>query len=93
MAMRPLKEFWRFAAKRYRVMLNYSGDQSLDSKSQHQQENIVGNRDKRGREKKKPKKKEDRPTILPARPVSPYKPVTPPEPARPTTEPSSNKTP
>jgi hypothetical protein len=44
-------------------------------------EQVMGNRDKRGREKKKPKRKEikqmSRPTI-PARPAPEYKPVTPP---------------
>ena len=40
----------------------------------------MGNRDKRGREKKKPKKKEIKLTYTPARPTTVYKPVTPPPP-------------
>jgi hypothetical protein len=34
--------------------------------SQYQEENVTGNRDKRGREKKKPKKKESRDMATPA---------------------------
>jgi hypothetical protein len=49
--------------------------------SQQGEDNVMGNRDKRGREKKKPKKKEVKPTYTPARPTTVYKPVTPtPEP-------------
>jgi hypothetical protein len=40
---------------------------------QHEEEQVMGNRDKRGREKKKPKKKEGRETIRPARPAAEYK--------------------
>ena len=36
----------------------------------------MGNRDKRGREKKKPKKKEIKQTLRPVRPVVEYKPAT-----------------
>jgi hypothetical protein len=43
----------------------------------------MGNRDKRSREKKKPKKKEIRPLSRPTRPAVEYKPVAPPPP-RPT---------
>jgi hypothetical protein len=35
----------------------------------------MGNRDKRGREKKKPKKKESKQTLGPAKPVAEYKPA------------------
>jgi hypothetical protein len=38
----------------------------------------MGNRDKRGREKKKPKKQEVKTTYTPARPTTVYKPTTPP---------------
>jgi hypothetical protein len=48
----------------------------------------MGNRDKRGKEKKKPKKKEIRPTSQPPRPVTVYKPVAPSQPG-PTDEQSS----
>jgi hypothetical protein len=40
----------------------------------------MGNRDARGREKKKPKKKEIKLTYKPARPATEYKPVTPRQP-------------
>jgi hypothetical protein len=46
----------------------------------------MGNRDKRGREKKKPKKKEVKTTYTPARPTTVYKPVTPPPTPEPTGE-------
>jgi hypothetical protein len=36
----------------------------------------VGNRDKRGREKKKPKKKQIKQTLTPVKPVAEYKPAT-----------------
>jgi hypothetical protein len=42
----------------------------------------MGNRDTRGREKKKPKKKEVKPSSLPSRPAPVYKP-TPPAPQQP----------
>src|SRR5271156_1142628 len=48
-------------------------------------EQVMGNRDKRGREKKKPKKKEIKPSSRPASPAPEYKPVAPPQP-RPTDE-------
>jgi hypothetical protein len=38
---------------------------------------VMGNRDKRGREKRKPKKKEIKQTSAPARPVLVYKPAAP----------------
>ena len=49
----------------------------------------MGNRDKRGREKKKPKKTETKVTYQPARPAAVYKPTPPapspaPQPAEPT---------
>lgn len=47
----------------------------------------MGNRDKRGREKKKPKKKDVKVTYQPARPATVYKPAPPapaPQPAEPT---------
>jgi hypothetical protein len=44
---------------------------------QHEGEQVMGNRDKRGREKKKPKKKEIKQTSGPARPAAVYKPVAP----------------
>jgi hypothetical protein len=44
------------------------------------EDEIVGNRDARGREKKKPKKKEIKQTSNPARPAQVYKQVTPPQP-------------
>lgn len=47
-------------------------------------EEIMGNRDKRGREKKKPKKTVAKPVSRPARPMVEYKPVAPPPPAPPT---------
>jgi len=43
----------------------------------------MGNRDVRGREKKKPKKKEIRTTYQPARPTTVYKPVPPAQPQQP----------
>jgi len=46
-------------------------------------EHIMGNRDKRGREKKKPKKAVSKPVSSPVRPVVEYKPVVPPPPAPP----------
>jgi hypothetical protein len=46
----------------------------------------MGNRDARGREKKKPKKKEIKLSIGPARPAVEYKPVAPPSPSKPTEE-------
>jgi len=41
----------------------------------------MGNRDKRGREKKKPKKTQIKPLSRPASPAPQYKPVAPPQPA------------
>jgi hypothetical protein len=43
----------------------------------------MGNRDVRGREKKKPKKKEIKTTYQPARPTTVYKPVPPAQPQQP----------
>ena len=37
----------------------------------------MGNRDKRGREKKKPKKTESKPVIRPYKPIVDYKPAAP----------------
>jgi hypothetical protein len=45
--------------------------------SQHQGEQIMGNRDVRGREKKKPKKKDIKPQSAPFRPAPTYKPAAP----------------
>jgi hypothetical protein len=46
--------------------------------SLHEGEQIMGNRDVRGREKKKPKKKDIKPQSAPYRPPAPtYKPATP----------------
>jgi hypothetical protein len=42
----------------------------------------MGNRDKRGREKKKPKKSQDKPVSRPYKPIVDYRPTTP---AAPTT--------
>jgi hypothetical protein len=42
-------------------------------------ESIMGNRDARGREKKKPKKKEIKQPSRPARPTTEYKPVSVPQ--------------
>jgi hypothetical protein len=42
----------------------------------------MGSRDKRGREKKKPKKNKIKPLSGPARPVTVYKPVAPPQPLK-----------
>jgi hypothetical protein len=39
----------------------------------------MGNRDKRGREKKKPKKQEIKQSSTPARPATEYKPAAPPQ--------------
>jgi hypothetical protein len=50
--------------------------------SQHEEEQIMGNRDKRGREKKKPKKKETREAIRPVRPEAANKPEVLSEPAQ-----------
>jgi hypothetical protein len=50
-------------------------------------EQAMANRDKRGREKKKPKKTESKTASSPARPMVEYKPVTPPLPV----PPSENK--
>jgi hypothetical protein len=43
----------------------------------------MGNRDKRGREKKKPKRKDVKVTYQPARPTTVYKPTPSPAPAEP----------
>jgi hypothetical protein len=51
-------------------------------------EQAVGNRDKRGKEKKKPKKTESKPVSRSARPMVEYKPIAPPPPV----PPSENKT-
>ena len=53
----------------------------------------MGNRDKRGREKKKPKMKEIKPALRPANPAARYKPVTPPEQQQPNATPSPTPTP
>jgi hypothetical protein len=47
----------------------------------------MGNRDVRGREKKKPKKKDIKPAYQPARPTTVYKPTPPTPPAPPSNEP------
>jgi len=44
----------------------------------NRKEQVMGNRDKRGREKKKPKRKEIKLVSRPARPAPEYKPVAPP---------------
>jgi hypothetical protein len=49
---------------------------------QHEKEQVMGNRDKRGREKKKPKKKESRETIRPVKPAAANKPAAPSEPGQ-----------
>jgi hypothetical protein len=41
------------------------------------EEQVMGNRDKRGREKKKPKKQEIKRSSTPARPATEYKPIAP----------------
>jgi hypothetical protein len=41
------------------------------------EEQVMGNRDKRGREKKKPKKKQTKTSSKPAKPATEYKPATP----------------
>jgi hypothetical protein len=67
------------AVQRYR--------KSITRSAQRVQENIMGNRDKRGREKKKPKKSATAPVSRPAyKPIVDYKPTTPaaPPPAPPT---------
>jgi len=46
----------------------------------HEKEQVMGNRDKRGREKKKPKKKEIKQSSRPARLATEYKPAAPPQP-------------
>jgi hypothetical protein len=51
-------------------------------------ERFMGSRDKRGREKKKPKKTESKPVSRPPRPMVEYKPVAPP----PAVPPGENKT-
>lgn len=51
------------------------------AKFQHEGEQAMGNRDARGREKKKPKKKEIKQTSGPARPAPVYKPAAPAAPA------------
>ena len=48
---------------------------------QHEGEQAMGNRDARGREKKKPKKKEIKQPSWPARPAAVYKPGAPAAPA------------
>jgi hypothetical protein len=56
------------------------------SKSEFREEQVMGNRDKRGREKKKPKKKQIRTLSRPARPATEYKPAAPPPPSSQTDE-------
>ncbi len=53
------------------------------------EDNAMGNRDVRSREKKKPKKKEVKVTYQPARPATVYKP-TPPSPQPQPTEPAKS---
>ena len=48
--------------------------------SQQWEEKVMGNRDARGREKKKPRKKEIKQASRPARPAAAYKPVALPQP-------------
>jgi hypothetical protein len=48
-----------------------------------QERKVMGNRDVRGREKKKPKKKDIKPVYQPARPTTVYKPTPPPPPPSP----------
>ena len=45
--------------------------------SQYEGEQVMGNRDARGREKKKPKKKEIKQKSAPSRPAAVYKPAAP----------------
>jgi hypothetical protein len=47
------------------------------------EDKAMGNRDKRGREKKKPKKKEITPASNPFRPATVYRPPAPPPPPEP----------
>lgn len=54
-------------------------------------ENIMGNRDKRGREKKKPKKSASTPAPRPYKPIVDYKPPAPAAPPAPATPPTENK--
>jgi hypothetical protein len=45
--------------------------------SEFREEQVMGNRDKRGREKKKPKKKQFKTLSRPAKPATQYKPAVP----------------
>jgi hypothetical protein len=57
------------------VCKNLSGLQA--KVTNRQKEQIMGNRDKRGRGKKKPKKKQIKTLSRPAKPATEYKPVAP----------------
>jgi hypothetical protein len=61
----------------------YTGPCGNNSAGEH---NVMGNRDVRSREKKKPKKKEVKLTYQPAKPATVYKPTPPPAP--PSSEPT-----
>jgi hypothetical protein len=61
----------------------YTGLAATNQKGEH---NVMGNRDVRSREKKKPKKKEVKLNYQPARPTTVYKPTPPPPP--PSSEPT-----
>jgi|HubBroStandDraft_6_1064221.scaffolds.fasta_scaffold12953_9 hypothetical protein len=51
------------------------------------EEEVMGNKDARGREKRKPKKKEIKQTSRPAKPVAQYKPAIPARQEQPNTPP------
>ena len=57
-----------------------------------QEERVMGNRDSRGREKKKPKKKEIKQSSAPARPATEYKYPAPSQPRQPDGETSKSNT-
>jgi len=59
----------------------------LAARIQQGEHNVMGNRDVRSREKKKPKKKEVKVTYQPPKPATVYKPTPPPPPA-PSSEPT-----
>lgn len=63
----------------------YRRESQQDGVSNLQKENTMGNRDKRGREKKKPKKTAAAPVSKPYKPIVDYKP---PAPATPTPAPA-----
>jgi hypothetical protein len=52
----------------------------------YKEEQVMGSRDKRGREKKKPKKQQTKPVTRPLRPATAYKPAAPPPPSSQTEE-------